>query len=1042
MLGSIGAVSYDIVSQDKTAEGLTSAGDRARQIGKVAGAAMTGIGVAMIALTDSAKKTNATIRQTALQLGVTAEEMRELTLRTTNVTFPIKEVTASFDLLTRAGMENKEEIAITATAFDTLGDAIGMNASQVTAIMIPAFDAFQIELKDASKYTDIFTHLSRNTTVELSDFSSMLNYLAADLGTMDLEMIDSVAILEALADKGIKGSAATREFRTAVNGAEGDVGKLYEALGLTEAEVAKYSKEIKNSTGITDKFAKAANTQYGTMDKIKQSISTLTLKYGSMLEPLDALGPAMATLGPIMIMMSSIQWGTLIPALTAHAAAAWASIAPYLLIIAPIVAVIAILYILEKKFGLVTKALKILKDIAGKVMGFFKKLRDTFLGIKDVTEDMTDASNKLGKAEAKLIELEEDLTDARKAEERATRDVEDATKKLEDAQKAVAATAEEIDELTTAYEDLLDIEKDVLDITEDIDDQHRAVEHAMWDLKDAQDDYNDAVAEYAAHSDEAAKANLRLRDAQDRYDDSLKRVEDSEQKLIDKNNEKTDVLKENNATSLQDLEDTLEAKQEAAEPAFENIRNLELDLEGKVEIQKQREVDVAHLEGALDDKKKDIEDYTGEVERIEEESGKTRLNMAERLYGGIKELADVAYSKVLSILDRFGDKLLFLLGPIGAVIYAFRNWREILGTIKDTFNSVISYIGSLYSTFTNMGRNLILNLINGVKEKIGDVKNTISDALSSAGSSISDKNRTFRDKGRNLIVNLINGINEKTGNLRNILSTTLNSMSNSISDKYRTFRERGGILIQNLIDGMCGKLGSLKTTIGIQLNSVVSYIKRWYNTFYGIGVNLIRYMINGVIVNLWALKTTIGIQLNSVVSYVKRWYGTFYGMGRNLILYMTNGIIWTLWSLKNQIGTQLNSIVQYIKRWYNTFYYMGRNLIQSLINGVVEKIWALKNKINDLLWWIYNRLPHSPVKEGPLVEEPDWESYLIEPMRTAKISPSVMFESGMGGGVGASVPPIEVIVEATIYNYSDVEGIERTIGEAVSKGIHDAYGMR
>ncbi|GAI35462.1 unnamed protein product, partial [marine sediment metagenome] len=227
VLGSIGDIAYSILAIDKTKEGLDSAGDRARQVGKIAGAAMTGIGVGMIALTDSAKKTNATIRQTALGLGVTTEEMRELTLATTNVTFPISEVTATFDLLTRAGMTNKEQIAATGTAFDTLGDAIGMTASQVTTIMIPAFNAFQIPLEEAGNYTDIFTHLARNTTIELGDFSTAMNYLAADLRTMDLEMIDVVAVMEALSDQGIQGSAATREFRTAVTAAEGDVGKLY-----------------------------------------------------------------------------------------------------------------------------------------------------------------------------------------------------------------------------------------------------------------------------------------------------------------------------------------------------------------------------------------------------------------------------------------------------------------------------------------------------------------------------------------------------------------------------------------------------------------------------------------------------------------------------------------------------------------------------------------------------------------------------------------------------------------------------------------------
>ena len=371
VMGSLGTVAYDIVANDKTTEGLTSAGDRARQTGKIAGAAMTGIGAGMIVITDSAKKTNATIRQTALQLDVTAKEMRDLTLATTNVTFPIEEVTASFDLLTRAGMKNKDEIAATATAFDTLGDSIGMNASEVTEIMVPAFNAFNISLSEAGDYTDMFTHLTRNTTVELSDFSTMLKYIAPELDVMDISMEESVAVMEALADKGIQGSSATREFRSAISKADGDMGLFYETLGITEEEVAKYTKEISESTGITDKFAEAANTQFGTVDKVKQSISELTLKYGSMLEPLDALGPAMTTLGPLLVVMSNAHWSS-VPALMAHATAAWAAIAPYLAIIAPVIAVVAILYILEKKFGVLTIAAEYVTEGFGKLVEFVK----------------------------------------------------------------------------------------------------------------------------------------------------------------------------------------------------------------------------------------------------------------------------------------------------------------------------------------------------------------------------------------------------------------------------------------------------------------------------------------------------------------------------------------------------------------------------------------------------------------------------------------------------------------------------------------------
>lgn len=352
----IGADISDLIKGTGDAEKhVKRLGENVKKAGKAMGAGMAVAGAGMMVLTDSSMKTNAALGTTALQLGITTGEMRELALETANVTFPLAEVTASFDLLTRAGMENADNIAATATAFDTLGDAIGLPASEVTKSLIPAFNAFGIPLKDAADHTDTFTHLMRNTTVELSDFSGMLNYLAADLGTMDISMTESVAVMEALADKGIQGSAATREFRTAVSGADGDISKFYGALGLTAEEVAVYTEKVESADGMTQQFADAQNKQFTTMDKLKHALSEASLQYGSLLEPVEALGPVMTTLGPIMILASTMNW--------AHAASAWAAVAPYLAIAAPIIAVIGVLYILEKKFGVVTKVIEIVTSV-------------------------------------------------------------------------------------------------------------------------------------------------------------------------------------------------------------------------------------------------------------------------------------------------------------------------------------------------------------------------------------------------------------------------------------------------------------------------------------------------------------------------------------------------------------------------------------------------------------------------------------------------------------------------------------------------------
>ena len=344
------------MSMASLADGMTKAGVMA-----------TGLGLGIVGLTDSAKKTNAGLGVTALQLGVSTEEMRDLALATTNVTFPLEEVQKSFDLLTRAGMENTDELQATATAFDTLGDATGNTASVVTRMMIPAFNAFKIPLEDAGSHTDTMTHLLRNTTIEMSDFSSAMNYLSADLGPLGISMEDTVAILEAMADKGIQGSAATREFRTAVTGAEGDVNLLYEGLGLTANEVGVYRDKLSDASGMTQDFADTANKQYGVVDNLKQAWSEWSLTLGSALEPLDmvggaltVLGPMMMVLGPTMTLFSGINLTTVVPSLLATAAAGWAAILPWLPLVAAIGAVIVVGYLLWDNWEAISEGLGVL----------------------------------------------------------------------------------------------------------------------------------------------------------------------------------------------------------------------------------------------------------------------------------------------------------------------------------------------------------------------------------------------------------------------------------------------------------------------------------------------------------------------------------------------------------------------------------------------------------------------------------------------------------------------------------------------------------
>jgi len=299
---------------------------------KIAGAAFTAFGAAGLAIIQSTKKINADLGVTALTLGVTTKEMRDLTLATTNVTFPISEVTASFDLLARAGIKDTEVLAATATAFDTLGDATGRSASQVTEVMIPAMKTFRLSAEEIASKTDKMTYMVRNSTISLEDFNTMVGYTDQEMVEAGFTIDDMAAAMMYMSDQGVEpGKVMLREWNKAVTRSKEESISMTEALGMTSDELEVYKGKLDSATGLTQEYADEANKQYTIMDKLKQKWSEITLKASGFLEPLEPVLAGMTAMGPLMMALSTgaakgaITWGLHTAALVAHKIAMIAS---------------------------------------------------------------------------------------------------------------------------------------------------------------------------------------------------------------------------------------------------------------------------------------------------------------------------------------------------------------------------------------------------------------------------------------------------------------------------------------------------------------------------------------------------------------------------------------------------------------------------------------------------------------------------------------------------------------------------------------------
>ncbi len=98
-------------------------------------------------------------------------------------------------------------------------------------------------------------------------------------------------------------------------------------------------------------------------------------------------------------------------------------------------------------------------------------------------------------------------------------------------------------------------------------------------------------------------------------------------------------------------------------------------------------------------------------------------------FNWLMEGIGVAIGVAMDWFGKLKDNLALLLGPIGAVIWAFQHWDQIKEIVSKIFNAVLDYIGGLWSRFNEAGGALIQALINGVTGAIGGAVDAVKGAL-------------------------------------------------------------------------------------------------------------------------------------------------------------------------------------------------------------------------------------------------------------------------------------------------------------------------
>lgn len=191
-----------------------------------------------------------------------------------------------------------------------------------------------------------------------------------------------------------------------------------------------------------------------------------------------------------------------------------------------------------------------------------------------------------------------------------------------------------------------------------------------------------------------------------------------------------------------------------------------------------------------------------------------------------------------------------------------------------------------------------------------------------------------------LAKNVFGKFHEEITSLWGDLKTIWSNLWPRATAVFNFFVTNVKVLWQGLKDRIQAVIANIKRIIATVAAAITNPFKSGISSAKNI-FNTIRGFVGGVI-----------SKLGSIIARVK-----------SLITNPVSAGIRGVTSLFNRLPSRIRNAVGNLGR---LLYNKGRAVIQGLINGIASKFQAIKNTVNNIVGWVADHFPGSPVKLGPL----------------------------------------------------------------------------
>ena len=349
---------------------------------KAIGVGILAMGAGMEALAKKQQPLTEATRKLAVQTGFSEDAIRDMATGLSNATLPLDSALELMKLGSQRGLDSEDALKKYATFWDTIGDATGLSAEALAKSGL-ALGALGIKAGEEEEALAAFGLVMSNGAGDVGGFLKMIERVAPDLNKLDIPVGDAAQLFVAMQEEmNLTAKVATTELKEALEKSTTGISGVMEILGLTEEQMAKYSKELAKSGGVAQEMADAHASTKTVMDKLKSSMADLTFENGALIEKASMIAPLFLAAGPIVAGFGPIATISMAIAGTAvkgFSTAVKLAMGPAGLALLAVTAMIAIGVLLYKNWDTVKeKATLVFEYIRTLIVQVFTKITDIY----------------------------------------------------------------------------------------------------------------------------------------------------------------------------------------------------------------------------------------------------------------------------------------------------------------------------------------------------------------------------------------------------------------------------------------------------------------------------------------------------------------------------------------------------------------------------------------------------------------------------------------------------------------------------------------